>query len=505
MRFPASLLGLAAPLLLGGCGLLPGGESYLVGPDYETPGAASAERWIDFQDARVKSEEADLGAWWDVFKDPALSKLVAAAREENLTLRSAAERVAASRARLGVATGYLYPQVQGASGGAAVERRSENTADSFPGMDRTVSSFDLSVGAAWELDFWGRYRRGVQAADAELDASIADHDDVLVLLYAEVVGRYIRYRTYQERLKFLRENLVIQERSFQLAEDRFKAGAVTERDVQEARQVLEQTRARLPEAERGLRLENNALCVLTGAVPRDLSKELGVAPIPEAPASLVVGIPADLLRRRPDVRRAERIAAARSALIGIAEADFYPSISILGSLGVSAEHASDLGKSGSLTGYVGPSFRWSLFDYGRTASNVQAFEAQFRAAVYDYREAVLRAGGEAEDAMATFLRSREVLVPQGEAVKAAARTVEIATDQYTQGAVDFSTLFLFSSTLTEQQDRMAVARGDVALAVVDLYRALGGGWLNEAPEGPEPAATTPAGTTPAATTPAGRN
>lgn len=498
MRFPSLLLSLAAPLLLAGCGLLPGGEAYLVGPDYETPGAAAAERWIDFQDARVRSEEADLGAWWDVFKDPALSKLVAQARQENLTLRAAAERVVASRARLGVATGYLYPQTQGASGDAAVVRRSENTADSPPGMDRTVSSFDLSVGAAWELDFWGRYRRGVQAADAELDASIADHDDVLVLLYAEVAARYVRYRTFQERLKHLRDNLAIQEKSFQLAQDRFGAGAVTERDVHESRQVLENTRARIPEAERGLRLENNALCVLTGSVPRDLSKELGEAPIPEAPASLVVGIPADLLRRRPDVRRAERIAAARSALIGIAEADFYPSISILGSLGVSAEHASDLGKSGSLTGYVGPSFRWSLLDYGRTASNVQAFEAAFRSAVYDYREAVLRAGGEAEDAMATFLRTRDVLVPQGEAVRAAARTVEIATDQYTQGAVDFSTVFLFSSTLTEQQDRLAVARGDVALALIDLYRALGGGWENEgaveAPAvGPAAPAAAPAG------------
>ena len=481
---------LAAAACLAGCGLIPGGEKYLVGPDYKVPAAAAAERWIDFKDARVKSEEVDLARWWEVFRDPALSLLMKQAAEENLTVRAAAERVAASRARLGVAVGSLYPQDQGAAGGATLERRSENDPDAFAGMDRTVTRYDVSVGAAWELDFWGKFRRGVQAADAEVDASIADYDDVLVLLYAEVATRYVRYRTFQDRLKYLRENLVIQQKSFQLADDRFKAGAVSERDVHEARQVLEATRARIPEAELGLRIENNALCTLTGRTPRDLATVLGTAPIPEPPANLVIGIPADLLRRRPDVRRAERIAAGRSALIGVATADFYPSISIIGSIGVSAEHFSDLGKSGSLAGSVGPSFRWSLFDYGRTSSNVAAFEAEFRAAVADYRQAVLRAGGEAENALASFLKNQEILEPQSASVAAAARTVEIATDQYTYGAVDFSTIFLFSANLTEQQDRLAQTRGDVALAVVDLYRSLGGGW-SPTPPPPAPKAARP--------------
>jgi NodT family efflux transporter outer membrane factor (OMF) lipoprotein len=474
----------ALALLLPACGLL--GNSHLVGPDYQTPEAATAARWIDYQDARVQGQESDLGTWWEVFHDPSLTALIVQARGQNLTLRAAAERVESARARLGIAVGSMYPQQQGAAGSAAAEKRSENTADSFPGMDRNVTSFSVGIGAVWELDFWGKFRRGVQAADAELEASIADHDDVLVILYADVARQYVAYRTSQARLKFFRENLAIQERSYRLAQDRFSAGAVSERDVHEARQVLEQTRARIPTIERDVRLANNALCILTGSVARDLSSWFGEADVPVAPAALAVGIPADLLRRRPDVRRTERIAAARSALIGVAEADFYPSISLVGNLGVSAEHVSDLGKSGSLTAYAGPSFTWSLFDYGRTASNVRAFEAEYRAAVLEYQETVLRAGEEVENALVSFLKAQETLGPLEEAVRAARRALEIATDQYNFGAVDFSTVFLFSGTLTEQQDQLARARGDAAIALVELYRALGGGWTGTTADAPTP-------------------
>ncbi|HZM00138.1 MAG TPA: TolC family protein, partial [Planctomycetota bacterium] len=257
---------------------------------------------------------------------------------------------------------------------------------------------------------------------------------------------------------------------------RFDAGEVPERDRYEALQVLEETRSLIPDAELGLRIENNALCVLTGRPPRSLSGELGEAPIPSAPPSVAVGIPSDLLRRRPDVRRAERIAAARCALIGIAESDFYPRISILGSLGVSAEHSSDLDESDADTSFLGTSFSWSLFDYGRTAANVAAFEAEFRAAVLDYQQAVLFAGQETEDALAALIKTQERLVPQAASAEAAARTVEIVQEQYAEGEVDFSDVFLFASNLTAQQDRLATTQGDAAQALVNVYRALGGGW-----------------------------
>ncbi len=473
-----TLLGALGFGLCTGCGLLtPFGVGTLVGPDYEKPATQVEERWIDFRDPRLQSEEADLQTWWSVFNDPVLDGLMAQAGSGNLTLQAAAERVSAARARRDLAAGFMYPQSQGAAGGVGSTRLSEETAN-IPTSDfeRTSNQWDIDAGASWEIDFWGRYRRAVESADAELQASVAEHDDVMVLLYAETAGRYVSYRTFQERLNYLRQNEKIQQDSFNVTQARFDAGEVPERDVFEARQVLEETRALIPGTELGLRIENNALCVLSGRPPRDLSAELGAAPIPVAPQTVAVGIPADLLRRRPDVRRAERIAAARCARIGIAEADFYPRISIVGTLGVSAQHSSDLGKSGAQTSFLGSDFTWSILDYGRTASSVRAFEADFRAATLDYQQVVLGAGQESEDALAALLKTQERLGPQLAASTAAMRTVQIVQDQYAEGEVDFSEVFLFTGNLTQSQDRLASAQGDAARALVNLYRALGGGW-----------------------------
>jgi len=468
----------ALAALLGG--LAPG--CIMVGPDYETPPAPVAETWIDFQDARVNTEETDLRTWWSVFRDPILDGLMCQAGEGSLTLQAAAERVSAARARRDLAAGFMYPQTQGANGGGGTTRLSEEDPNITPGFNRTSTQWSAEVGASWEIDFWGRYRRAVESADAELQASVADYDDVMVLLYSEVAARYVSYRTFQHRLRYLRQNEEIQQGSYDVTQARFDAGEVAERDVFEARQVLEETRALIPDAELGLRIENNALCVLTGSPPRDLTPELGEGAIPVAPPSVAVGIPADLLRRRPDVRRAERIAAARCALIGIAESDFYPRISVLGRLGVSAEHSSDLDESDAETSFLGTSFTWSLFDYGRTASNVRIFEAEFRAAVLDYEQAVLSAGQEAEDALYSLFKSQERLGPQLASADAAERTVQIVQDQYAEGEVDFSEVFLFASNLTEAQDQLATAQGNVAQAVVSVYRALGGGWIHAVPD-----------------------
>jgi NodT family efflux transporter outer membrane factor (OMF) lipoprotein len=483
----AAAVAALAALACGGCGLM-GGP--LVGPDYETPPAATSDRWIDYHDARLAGAETDLRTWWSVFEDPVLDTLIEQSDAGNLTLQSAAERVSAARARRDLAVGFLYPQSQGASGSAEANHFSKENENLGSGFDQTSTQWNVDVGATWEIDFWGRYRRAVESADAELQASVADHDDVMVLLYAEVARHYVDYRTFQARLDYLRQNVVIQQAAYDIVKARFEAGEVPERDLHEALQVLEETKALIPGTELGLRIENNALCVLTGSPPRDLSPELGARPIPVAPATVALGIPADLLRRRPDVRRAERIAAAQSALIGIAEADFYPRISIAGSLGVSAEHLSDFDKTGARTSFLGSSFTWSILDWGRTASNVEAFEATFRAVALDYRQAVLRAGQEAEDAIYALLKTQETLGPQDAAVRATVRTVQIVQDQYAEGEVDFSEVFIFASNLTQQQDRLALAQGDAARAVVNLYQALGGGW--DAPAPPQTTDATPA-------------
>jgi NodT family efflux transporter outer membrane factor (OMF) lipoprotein len=404
-----------------------------------------------------------------------LDNLVETAYQQNLSLREAGARVLAARAQRNFAVGNLFPQVQDATGAYQRIKLSQERAN--PPPEAWFSDWETSLNLSWELDFWGRFRRAIEAADAELDASVEDYDDVLVVLLADVAASYVEYRTFEQRLVFARQNVQIQERSYQLADDKWNLGASTERDAQQARQVLEQTRALIPQLEIGLRLANNRLCVLLGIPPQQLQEMLGRGGIPQPPLEVVVGIPADLVRRRPDVRRAERLAAAQSARIGIAQAEFYPHIAINGSIGLAADDFKDLFDTpGSMTGSVGPSFQWNILHYGRLRANVQIQDARFQELAYAYQNSVLNAAREAEDAIVSFLRSQEQADRLAASVDAADRTVEITAEQYRQGAVDFTPLFLFQSTLTDQQDQLAAVQGNIALSLIATYRALGGGW-----------------------------
>jgi NodT family efflux transporter outer membrane factor (OMF) lipoprotein len=330
--------------------------------------------------------------------------------------------------------------------------------------------------ASWELDFWGRFRRAVEAADAELDASVENYDDVLVVLLSDVAASYVEYRTFQQRLAYARANVEIQRRAVQLSTDKFEGGATTERDTHQARQVLAQTEALIPALEILKRQSANRLCSLLGMPPTNLEALLGEGSIPKVPAEIIVGVPADLVRRRPDVRRAEREVAAQSARIGIAVSDLYPHISVLGTIGVEGERFADLFRSGSMIGNIGPSIRWDILNYGRLVNNVRVQDARFQAAAYAYQDQILTAGREVEDALIACLLTQEQTRLLEVSVTAANRTVEITNEQYSQGAVDFTPVFLFESTLTSQQDLFAASQGDAALALIAIYRALGGGW-----------------------------
>jgi NodT family efflux transporter outer membrane factor (OMF) lipoprotein len=462
-----------------------------VGPNYKPPPAPVPSQWIDYQNPRVKNQEQDLGRWWSVFRDPVLDSLIADAYRQNLSLRAAGARIAEARARRGIAVGNVFPQLQEAAGSQSFNKLSDRGGQ-FAG-EEWVQNWEAGFNVGWELDFWGRFRRGIEAADAELEASIADFDDVLVVLLADVSANYVQYRTFQERVRVAKFNVQVQEGSYTLANDKFKAGATTERDSSQAKQVLEQTRASIPQLEAGQRRAANALCVLLGIPVVDLTARLGPdAPIPVAEPELALGIPADLLRRRPDVRRIERQAAAQSAVIGIAKSDAYPRFSLLGSIGVQGEEFGDLFETpGSIAGSIGPGFRWDILNYGRIKNNVRGQEARFEQLVAAYQEAVLRAGREAEDAVIGFLKSQERVRALELSVAAAQRTVDITNDQYKEGVVDFTAVYLFEGTLADQQDQLAIARGDIALNLVELYRSLGGGWENG------PAATTMPTTRPA--------
>ncbi len=477
--FVPCLLGLA---ILTGCCRLPGGSckdwwcnGFKVGPNYSRPPAPVASEWIDYANPRVKSEEQQLGAWWTVFNDPALNTLIQSAYQQNLTLRVAGARILEARAQLGITQGNLFPQSQSAFADYARVKLSRNTSN--PPTAQWFSDWDGGLAASWELDFWGRYRRAIEAADAELDASVEDYDDVLVVLLSDVAANYVRYRTFEQRLAYARANVEIQRKSFQLATDKFEGGATTERDTHQAKQVLEQTEALIPALEIGKRQAANLLCVLLGMPPTDMDAMLGAGSgVPMTPPDVVVGVPADLLRRRPDVRRAERQVAAQSARIGVAVSDLYPHLSLVGVIGVEADQFGKLFTRGSMIGEIGPGVRWDVLNYGRLVNNVRVQDARFQALAYAYQDRVLNAGREVEDAMVVFLRSQEQSQHLDASVVAASRTVEITKEQYVQGLVDFTPVFLFEGVLTQQQDQFAVSQGDIALGLISVYRALGGGW-----------------------------
>jgi NodT family efflux transporter outer membrane factor (OMF) lipoprotein len=420
--------------------------------------------------------------WWETFEDPVLNQLIQTVHEQNLTLRSAGMRVLVARAQRGVAIGGLFPQQQGHYGQYQRTRLSVTTnglgqliEQGFP-IGREFDTWSTGVDMAWELDIWGKFRRGIEAADANLDASVEDYDAILVSLLAETASTYVEYRTYHQQLAYAKSNVEIQKGSLGIAEAQFEGGRVSELDVTQALANLKNTEQLVPLFEAQVRDANNRLCVLLGVPVRDLSPELGDATIPTAAPEVAVGIPADLLRRRPDVRAAERRVAAQCALIGVAAADLFPHFSITGAITLDSQRFKDLFSSASSGGIVAPGFRWDILNYGRLVNRVRGEEAVFQDLAYQYQQAVLNANREAETAITAFLKAQERLVATREAVDASSRSVEIVTLQYREGAVDFNRVFNLQLLLVQDQDRYAQTQGDVARALIAIYRSLGGGW-----------------------------
>lgn len=464
-------------------------NGFKVGPNYQKPPAPVADEWIDSKARGVNIACADLKGWWHSFNDPKLDYLIEQAYQQNLTLRAAGTRVLAARAQRGIAVGAIFPQTQEAYFDISRNALSGNIANLPPGVRRFFDNNSVGLSMSWELDFWGRFRRGIEAANAELDASVENYDDALVILISEVASTYVQIRVFQQRLKFVDDNVAIQTQFVKQAEDRLKGGVGRKIDQGQMRSNLQDTLALREELEIGLRQANNALCVLLGIPVRDLIPDLGVGEIPTMPPEAAVGMPADLLRRRPDLRRAERLVAAQSARIGIAESNFYPRISLIGSLGFEAENFSDLFTSKSFTGTIGPSLRWDILNYGRILNGVRVQDALFQTAVVDYQNAVLRAGREVEDGLVVYLRSQVRTRQLNESAKEAKVAVDEALQLSKDVKFDLNTAFVTSNFLTGQQDKLAQSRGDIALGFIQIYRALGGGWEIRLP--PEPAPVLP--------------
>ena len=465
-------------LLLGGCAM--------IGPDYVTPAAAEPEKWLQEQDPKIESKDANFSQWWSVFNDPVLNTLVESAYQQNLPLQISGLRVLEARAQFGIAIGFQYPQTQQANADGSANQLSKNAPNSG-NADRYFYNYQSTFDAAWELDIWGKFRRAVQTGVANLEASIADYDDVLVALVAEVARSYIVLRTNEERLEVALQNVKIQKRSLEIAEVRFNAGAVTELDVVQAKSLLRSTEAQIPDFKTSIRQAKNALATLLGKLPGEIDHMLGgPGRIPEVPSEVAVGIPAELLRRRPDIRFAERQLAGQSALIGVAKADLYPHFSLFGSLGFQSSSSvdgrsnnsdfSDWFKAESFTLNAGPAVSWDLFNYGQITNKVRVEDARFQELAVNYENTVLRAAREVEDAMVSFLRTQDSVGFLADAVKASKRSVDLSMIQYREGLTDYQRVLDTQRFLTASQDNLVFTVGSVDLSLIGIYKALGGGW-----------------------------
>jgi NodT family efflux transporter outer membrane factor (OMF) lipoprotein len=448
----------------------------MVGPNYQEPPAPVADQYRDPGSDTIKRDPAQLANWWTVFGDPTLDNLVQTAYRQNPTLQSAAVRVLEAQARRGIAFGLLFPQQQAAFGGYTRNQLSRNQANAR-GIDRSFDDWQLGAAASWELDIWGRFRRGVESADADVLAAVASYDDALVTLISDVATEYIQIRILQERLVVARANVEVQKRGLEIAENRFRGGTATELDRTQATALLRDTEALIPQLESAIIQGENRLCVLLGIPPKALGDILGNAQrVPGAPPSVAVGIPADLLRRRPDIRRAERELAAQSARIGIARADLFPSFSLVGDIRLSSEKFSNLFEGDSVQAFGGPSFHWNLFNYGRIENSVRVEDARFQALIGQYENTVLRAQQEVEDSIAGYLGAQRQIALLSESVTVAERAVQVAETQYRGGIADYTRVLNTQDFLQNEQDRLVSTRGAVALNLISLYRSLGGGW-----------------------------
>jgi len=458
----------ACMLLLSACTTL--------GPDFKPPETPTLAQWsggslapfVTEKHAPLTGQQPD---WWRHFNDPVLDALVASAQRVNPNVRIAGLRIMEARAQLGIADSTYYPQVQQITGEAlnVGERRTSG------GRDVTMGSFSAGLRASWELDFWGKFRRGIEAADAGYLASIAQYDDMQVLMAAQTASLYCSIRTLEVRLRIAHENAALQKRSLDITERLFKHGNDSELDVQQAKAQYLGTLSTIPQLATSLRQTQNALSTLLARPPGPLPEmDPGKEQIPQAQLALIADIPADLLRRRPDVRAAEMAMAAQSALIGVSEADLYPSISLLGSVGLSATTAS--GAPRVLSWGVGPSFVWNVFDQGRLTNTVLIQDVRFQQAHEVYQDAVLRAAREIDDAAVSFAQTGEQILLLTDAVKAAQRSLAIANLQYREGLVDFQRVLDSQQTFFTQQERLISSRGNLAQGLIAIYKAMGGGW-----------------------------
>lgn len=452
-----------------------------VGPNFAKPQVVVPENWSIKSDPRIATQTAVDVLWWKAFNDATLDRLIEIAYRQNLPLQIAGLKIVEARAELGVATGKQFPQQQELFASANAIGLSQHEANVFD-FDRHYVNYMVGFDAMWELDFWGKYGRGVEAETASLLGSVADYYYALVSLTAEVARTYAVIRTFEVLVDLARENTRVQEDGLHIAESRLRNGTTSELDVAQATTLLESTRASIPQQQLKLQQARNALSTLLGQPTGTIDALLtGPREIPKAPAKVMISVPADMLRRRPDIRSAELSAAAQCALIGVAKAELYPSFSLVGMIGLrtssnSSRTPSSYTLGNSLFYLAGPQINWPFFNYGRLENGVRVEDARFQQSLVNYRNVVLKAAQEVEDELTAFVNAQDAMTFEQNSVVAAQRAVEVSVTQYREGSADYQRVVDAQRSLLQEQNSLAEVRSSVATSLIALYKALGGGW-----------------------------
>jgi len=489
-KLPKLGLSVITVLMLSGCAKL--------GPDFMGMGNPPIpEKW---KHAGKRNDKA-VAQWWKTFNDPTLNTLVQKTYAQNLDIKSAGLRIAQARSVLGISEGLAFPQAQSISGSASSSRTGVSD----------VATAGLNFDIGWELDVWGKYARGIESSEANLYATIASYNDIMVSVISEVARNYINYRTSEERLAYAKRNVLIQERVTKMTEVQFNSGNVSELDMQQARTQLYNTRSAIPGMELAKIQARNAMALLLATDDRSVNKILAVgtqkhkdntakyidpekegvmqikesssdllniAMIPQARLNPYNKIDADLITRRPDIKVAEYRVRSNNALIGASIAELYPSFSLFGNIGFNSNNASGSWVSGSnaLGVTVGPSFSWNIFSYGRIKNNIRLQDAIFEESLVNYNKAVLSAVSEVSDALHGYILTKQQQEENRKAVDATVRAFNISVVQYNDGLVNYQRLLDTVEKLTATQDRYAVIQGNLSIQAILLYKALGGGW-----------------------------
>jgi NodT family efflux transporter outer membrane factor (OMF) lipoprotein len=456
--------GLSAALILSGCAA--------VGPDYQRPAVPVPKNW---QSPTVNASSSDvdntgLAHWWRAFHDPVLNQLIQRALANNKNLKQAEARLLEARARRGLAQADRFPTL-GTKASA-----SRNGSSQELGSGQTYNQYAAGFDASWEIDLFGGKRRALEAATAQVEASEADLAAVHTSLTAEVGVNYLNLRAYAARLAVAQANLAIQTETRDLAQWRYQAGLTSRLDMEQATSALEQTRAQIPALETSLAQTKNQIATLLGINPEDLPP-FATAPVPQADAMMNTGIPADLLRRRPDIRRAERQLAAQTAQIGVATAAQYPDFSLAGSIGLASLASGNLFTAGARTFSIGSNAAWTLFDAGRIHQNIRIQNALQAQALAQYESTVLTAFAEVENALISYAREQERRSALTRAVAAAQSAEGLARSQYAAGLIDFQSVLDTQRSLLTLQDLLVTSDAAVSSSLIQLYKALGGGWV----------------------------